>query len=216
MTALLAYSQAAHDALSVLRDPQHFQWSTVTLFALVAYLYFNEVGKRNWDLLLAALVTWGLEFLAEIANALILHFSEFSALWVIAGPSSFLILTGLNIEISMMFCVAYLAFLKMLPADRDQKILGLPNRWFFVIVNSLVCVVIEVLLNVWGVLVWDYWFWGWPHVWSVFLFAYAPSVVFLYVVYDRTTIRQKLALGAAIYLLDLVCIIIFAVVLRWI
>ena len=154
------YTAAADHALSVLRDPAHFQWSSVTLFALVAFLYYAEIGKKNWPLVLAAAGTWCLELFAEIINALILPLSGHSSLWLIGGDSSFLVLSGLNIEISMMFATAYVAFLKILPEDPSVRILGLPNRWFFVIANSLLCVVVETLLNAWGVLVWDFWWWG--------------------------------------------------------
>jgi len=209
-------TEASRHALEFLRNPQFFSWSVVPLFVIVVYLYLCEIDKRNWNLVIAATATWCLEFSAEILNALILYFTGYSALWVTPGQTSFLIFAGLNIEISMMFAVAYLGFVKMLPKNRDTKILGFPNRWFFVGVASLICVTIEVILNVWGVLVWDYTYWSWPHVWSIMIFAYIPSVAFLYWMYDLKSTRLKLTLLGTLALLDFLGVVLFVCILKWI
>jgi len=49
-------------ALSMLRDPQTFQWYVVPLFALVVYVYANEIERRNWDLVFAGLAFWGMDW----------------------------------------------------------------------------------------------------------------------------------------------------------
>ena len=115
-----------------------------------------------------------------------------------------------------MALLAYLAFLKSLPADPSTRILGIPNRWFFVLFFATLCCAVETLLNAWGVLVWDWWWWGWPHIWSVFIFAYAPSVIFLFLVYDRLSLRGKAILAAGFLLVDLIAFILFAGVLGWV
>jgi hypothetical protein len=35
-------------ALGILRSGENFQWYVIALLALVIYVYFNEVQKRNW------------------------------------------------------------------------------------------------------------------------------------------------------------------------
>ncbi len=209
-------TEASRAAVEALRDPAHFQWAIVPILALVAQLYWRELGKRNWHFVLACVGATGLEFLAEIINALILHFTDYAALWTIGGKSSFLVFVGLNIEIMLMFWVAYYAFLKILPQDRKIRILGIPNRWFFVVVNSLFCVVVESVLNAWGVLIWQYRFWSWPHVWSVFTFAYAPSVIFLYWLYDLPSLRAKAIIAASLWGLSIAGTFLGVGVLGWI
>jgi hypothetical protein len=38
---------AALEALSRLRDPGHFQWYVVPLFAIVVYFYSLEIERKN-------------------------------------------------------------------------------------------------------------------------------------------------------------------------
>ena len=203
-------------AVESLRNPQYFQWGLVPVFAFVMQLYFREIGKKNWHLILACVATFALEFFAEIMNALILHFTDHAALWMIGGRSSFLIFVGLNLEIMLMFGVAYIAFLKILPKDSRAKIFGIPNRWFFVLVNSLICVAVEALLNDWGVLIWSYKYWSVPHLWSIVLFAYAPSIVFLYWLYDMKSLKFKGTLALVLIILDAIGFGMFSTVLNWI
>jgi len=209
-------TEASLHALEILRNPQLFSWSVAPLFVIVFYLYLCEIEKRNWNGVIAATATWCLEFSAEILNALVLYFTDYSALWVTPGHTSFLVFAGLNIEISMMFAVAYLGFIKMLPQNKDTKILGFPNRWFFVGVASFICVTLEVLLNTWGVLVWDYTYWSRPHIWSIIIFAYIPSVAFLYWMYDLKSLKFKLLITGTLLTLDIVGVIVFVGVLKWI
>jgi len=209
-------TEASRIAFERLRSPADFQWTLVPIFALAAQLYWKEIGRRNWHLVIACVGVMGLEFLAEVVNALILHWSGYAALWTIGGKSSFLVFVGFNVEIMMMFWVAYYAFLKILPQDPKARVLGLPNRWFFVIVNSLVCVVTESILNAWGVLVWEWHYWSWPHVWSVFCCAYAPSIVFLYWLHDLPSLRSKTLIAAGLWGLCLASFGVFSWGLGWI
>ena len=43
-------TQAALDAMAVLRDGSLFKWYVIPLFALVVYVYAVEIEKRNWNL----------------------------------------------------------------------------------------------------------------------------------------------------------------------
>jgi len=40
-------TESAQQALSILRDGSVFQWYVITLFALVVYVYANEIERRN-------------------------------------------------------------------------------------------------------------------------------------------------------------------------
>ena len=145
-----AFTEATLEALHNLRSAAHFQWYHIPFIAFVIYVYFVEVERKNWNVVMAGLAFFSLECFLEICNALWLHFSGHSAIWTTPGNSAYIIMVGLTVEISMMFSVAGVVFANILPEDREMKILGIPNRWFFVIVNSLLCVFIEVILNFWG------------------------------------------------------------------
>ena len=200
----------------MLRDPGHFQWYLIPLLAFVIYVYFVEVERRNWNVVLAGLAFYGLEWFLEILNALWLHFSQYSAVWTTPGNTAYLLLVGLTIEISMMFAVAGVAFTKILPKDRAVKILGLPNRWFFVLANSVFCVFIEVLLNLWGVLVWEYEWWNWPNIWLIIIIGYSLYMIFSFWVHDVESMRKKVLAVSAMYAVDIVCLVVFMGILEWI
>jgi hypothetical protein len=105
-----------------------FDWSMVTLLALVVYVYAVEAEYSNWNAILAGAALWPMDWANEIANALVLRFDGHAALWAVAGHSSYVILVGLTIEISLFFAINGVIFAKLLPADPAQRILGLPFR----------------------------------------------------------------------------------------
>jgi hypothetical protein len=96
-----------------------------------------------------------------------------------------------------MFAVAGVAFAKMLPADKSLRILGIPNRWFFAVANSIFCVFVEVLLNKAGVLVWEYPWWDLPMVGLVFLVGYLPRWDLGHIMEDTNKIATVAAICAA-------------------
>ena len=73
-----------------------FDWSTVTLLALVVYVYAVEIERRNWSAILAGLAFWLMDWANELINALVLHFNGDAALWTVTGHSSYVILIGLT------------------------------------------------------------------------------------------------------------------------
>jgi hypothetical protein len=209
-------TESSLQALSTLRDPSHFQWYLIPLLAFVIYVYFVEVERKAWNVVMAGLAFYGLEWFLEILNALWLHFSQYSAVWTAPGDTAYLLTVGLNIEISMMFAVAGVAFAKVLPQDRTVKILGLPNRWFFVIANSVFCVFVEVILNFWGALVWEYSWWNWPNVWLIIIVGYSLYMIFSFWIHDMESMKRKVAIVSAMYAVDIVCLVVFMGVLGWI
>jgi hypothetical protein len=209
-------TEASRLALENLRSPDHFQWYLIPLLAFVIYVYFNEIERRNWNAVLAGLAFYGLEWFIETLNALVLHFTQRSAVWTAPADSAFLLTVGLNIEISMMFAVAGVAFAKVLPKDKSMKILGLPNRWFFVIANSVFCVFIEVILNFWGALIWEYPWWNFPNVWLIIIIGYSLYMIFSFWVYDHPSMRTKITAVVVMYVIDIICLIVFMGILKWI
>ena len=124
-------TESASQALRILRDGSLFQWYVIPLFALVVYVYASEVERRNWNLVFAGLAFWGMDWFNEIWNGLVFHFTNYAPVWGTPGPTAYLILIGLNIEICFMFAIAGIVMAKMLPADKRLKIVGLTNRFVF-------------------------------------------------------------------------------------
>jgi len=209
-------TESAAQALSILRDGSLFQWYVIPLFALVVYVYANEIEKRNWSLVFAGLAFWGMDWFNEIWNGLVFHFTQYAPVWGAPGKTAYLILIGLNIEICFMFAIAGITFSKMLPPDRRARILGIPNRVFLAVAGAAFCVFVEVLLNAVGALTWDYPWWNAGAPWLIFVFGYLTFFLISFWVFDLPILRQKLTVVGVIFAVDIVALVIFGAVLRWI
>src|SRR6058998_2383458 len=125
---LAIHTEATRQAERLVRDPWLFKWYAVALLALVIYAYANEVERGRWDIIAAGLAVWFADWFNEIVNALVLQASDKAPLWATTGPTAYQLLVGLNVEISFMFALAGIVYVKMLPADRGVRILGMTNR----------------------------------------------------------------------------------------
>jgi hypothetical protein len=208
-------TESAAQALSILRDGSLFQWYLIPLFALVVYVYSVEIERRNWNLVFAGLAFWGMDWINEIWNSLVLHFSGFAPMWGAPGKTAFLILVGLNIEIMFMFSIAGIAFGKMLPPDKKLKILGIPNRIFLAVANSAFCVVVEIWLNSVGALTWEWRFWTASSPIPILLFGYLHFFLVSYWVHDMKTVRAKVITVGAIFGVAIFGLVVFGA-LGWI
>ncbi|MDF1566029.1 MAG: hypothetical protein P1V51_23545 [Deltaproteobacteria bacterium] len=206
---------ASQQALEVLRSTENFQWYVIPLFVFVIYVYVAEIAARNWSAVQLGAGMWAAELMAEQVNALILTATGRSALWTTPGDSAYVIYAGLNIEIAFMFMISGLMIVKLLPGDRDLKILGVPNRLFIPLAFGLLACTVEVLLNFAGVLVWEYAFWSWPHVYLV-LFVYTAPWMLLVRVHDRWSPRAKQRAALLLPAAAILSHLIFATGLGWI
>ena len=200
----------------LLRAPHVFQWSTVTLLALVVYVYAVEIEHARWDVVLAGIAFWLMDWFNEIANALVLHFDGHAALWTITGSTSFLILIGLTIEITLFFAINGVVFAKLLPTDRSARILGVPNRWAIAMALSLVSVGVELLLHADGVF---HWYYGWWNVTTfpvIVVLGYLTFYVVAFTVYDMPRRARQLQVVGGLAALDLVGGLVFGPLLGWI
>ncbi|MCK4847408.1 MAG: hypothetical protein KAT16_00120 [Candidatus Heimdallarchaeota archaeon] len=217
-------SQAALDILRIW--PEEFKWYLIPLFALVVYLYAVEIEKKNWNRVFAGLAFWGMDWFNEIWNALILFITDYQAFWTCGGETGFLIFVGLNIEISMMFAMAGIAFTKMLPEDKNYKFdltplripLKIPNRWALAIGNSIFCVFVEVILNQANALLWVYDFWHATllGIIPIVIFGYLHFMVVSFWVYDMKKRKNQIITLVVIYTVDILAIILFVGILGWI
>lgn len=203
-------------ALAILRDPGQFKWYVIPLLAFVFYVYTVEAENRNWAAVMAGLAFWGMDWFNEIWNSLVLHFTGYAPVWGAPGDTAFLILVGLNIEICFMFAVSGVIWSKMLPCRKEDRILGIPNRWFVAILGSIFCVFIECVLNAANALTWDYPWWSRGAPWLIFLFGYLTFFVVAFWVFDMQKMRNRLIAVGTIWGVDILALILFIPVLNWI
>ena len=206
---------SAVEATRILRDASQFEWYIIPLFAFVVYIYSVEIEKKNWSLVFAGLAFWGMDWFNEIWNSLVFHFTDYAPVWGAPAKTAYLILIGLNIEISFMFAVAGIAFSKMLFLDKSVKILIIPNRLFFGFLFAVFCVFVEVLLNKIGALTWDYPWWSASAPTLIILFGYFHFFVVSFWVFDMESVKKKAITTGIIYGVDVLAILVFGVVLRW-
>lgn len=203
--------ELTQQALSILRSGENFQWTVITLLALVIYIYTHEISRKNWKGIAAGLSLYGVHWFYEIANALIQHASG-HALWTVPAGTSFLLLVGVGIELSLMFSVAGLVLSKILPEDRQMKVLGINNRIFFAVVNAALFSVIEIFLARTPAFHWVYGWWG---AFPVFVTVYIPFFVVSFLCYDWKP-KVQAAVIAALFFVNALMMIIFAGILKWI
>jgi hypothetical protein len=171
---------ASELALKGLRDLSTLQWYVIPLLAIIFYIYIVEIKKArdsgNWDAVFAGLTLFGTDFLFETANGWIFHFTQYSALWTTPGATALRTMVGWNIEIMFMFLVAGIIYSNTLSSDRNSRVMGIPDRLFWVIAYAVFCVFVECLLNIGGHLVWEYRFWRLSPVGvlPIFFAAYFP------------------------------------------
>jgi hypothetical protein len=207
---------ATREAEHLLRAAGHLQWSTITLLALVAYVYAVEVQRADWSAILAGLTFWLMDWVNEIINALVLHFDGHAPLWAVTGASSFVILIGLTVEITLFFAINGIVFVKLLPADRSMRILGVPNRWAIAIVLSFVSVGVELLLHADGVFHWYYSWWNVASFPVIVVFGYLTFYVATFWVYDMASRQRQLQVVGSLAALALVAGLVFGPLLGWI
>ncbi|MCU0843977.1 MAG: hypothetical protein MUC76_03515 [Spirochaetes bacterium] len=203
--------EATSQALDLLRNGQPFQWYVITLLALVVYVYFNEISKKNWKGVAAGLSLYMVHWFVEIANSLVQHFSG-HALWTVPTGTAFLLLIGVGVELSLMFSIAGLVFSKLLPADPTVRILGVNNRLAFAIGNAAFFSIFEIFLVKTPAFVWVYPCWG---AFTVFVTVYIPFFVMSMFCYDWKP-RTQVAVIGSLFAVNAASIILFAGVLGWI
>lgn len=189
---------ASEQALQGLRDPTTLQWYVIPLLAIVFYVYAREIAAARasgkWDAVLAGATLFGMDFVNETANGWILSLTRHSALWTAPGPTALRTMVGWNVEIMFMFALAGLVFFHTWSPDPKARVLGLPDRWFWALAYSAFCVLVELLLNRGGLLVWEYSFWNASlgGVWLIFLFGYLHFYVAVILVLGLRTMRKRL------------------------
>jgi len=167
-------SQAAKDLVDavVVRSTANFNWTFIFILAVVFYVYWSEIKKKNYEAVSAGLALYGVHWLYEICNAVIGHITGYP-LWTVSNQSTtFILLIGVCWELSMMFSLAGIISYKMIPGDK-KKILGLDSRLVTALGMALLFALFESFLA--GTsnhsFIWVYKWWG---VIPVFITTYVP------------------------------------------
>jgi len=174
-------------AKEAVRSTANFNWTFIAILAFVVMIYVDEIHKKNYKAIAAALMLYSVHWLYEIANAVICYLTGY-ALWTVSPEStSYILLIGVSWELSMMFAVAGFTS-KLLPANKDMKILGINNRIVFAIGSALFFSLIEVFLASTPAFIWVYKWWG---AIPVFITTYIPFFLASYLIYDKEPKTQK-------------------------
>ena len=192
-------------AKAAVRSTANFNWTFIAILAFVVMIYVDEIHKKNYKAIAAALMLYSVHWLYEIANAVICHFSGY-ALWTVSPEStSFILLIGVSWELSMMFAIAGFTS-KLLPADKNLKILGMNNRVAFAIGSAFFFSLVEIFLAWTPAFIWVYPWWG---AIPVFITTYIPFFVGAYLVYDQPRKKQWITVGTLVGLnIILLCVLV--------
>ncbi|MBO4540413.1 MAG: hypothetical protein J5736_00340 [Bacilli bacterium] len=161
------------------RSTENFNWTFIFILAVVFYVYWSEIHKKNYEAVYAGLALYGVHWLYEIMNAIIGKISGYP-LWSVSNDSTtFILLIGVCWELSMMFSLAGIISFKMLPEDRNKRYFakegkgGIPSRLVGAISMALLFALFESFLA--GTsnhsFIWVYQWWG---VIPVFFTTYIP------------------------------------------
>ncbi|HOO56916.1 MAG TPA: hypothetical protein PLN69_08840 [bacterium] len=209
-------ADSAQQALSILRDAGQLQWYVIPLMALVSYVYATEFQNKNWNVLFAGLTYFGLDIFIEIVNSLIFHFTQFAPAWGTPGKTAYLMLIGMNVEICFMFAIVGIVMSKFLPADKKAKILGIPGRLAVGAGAAAFCALVEVMLNLAGILTWEYPWWNTGPASLIIFSGYFMFFMISFRVHDMETLKQKFITVGSLLGLDVICLLVFCLALKWI
>ncbi len=174
-------SQEAMDLVNRIhvRSTDNFNWTFIFILAVVFYVYWGEINKKNYEAVYAGLALYGVHWLYEIGNAVIGHVSGYP-LWSVSNESTtFILLVGVCWELSMMFSLAGIISFKMMPQDRNTRYFsrngkgGIDCRLAVALEMALLFALVESFLA--GTsnhsFIWVYKWWG---VLPVFVTTYIP------------------------------------------
>lgn len=188
-------SKSLVEAIKV-RDTSNFNWTFIFILAVVFYIYWSNIHKKQYDFIYAGLALYGVHWLYEICNAVIGHFAGYP-LWSVSNESTtFILLIGVCWELSMMFSIAGMISLKMLPEDRSKRYFtkggkkGISCKLVGALEMALLFALFESFLA--GTsnhsFIWVYKWWG---VLPVFITTYVPFFLASNYVPDMEPAKRK-------------------------
>jgi hypothetical protein len=209
--------QAVNNALGILRSTHTANWSLAIIMCVIFYVYAVEAGRKNWYLFLFSIGWLAVELMVlELPNSLLIHFSNGTKfLWLSSTNTNYLFMAGINIEIFMSLALGTLAFLKLLPEDKELKIWGIPNRYLFVVGASFACFLAEQIWNQTGLLLYHFTYWpivvffGYWIIWYLIVWFYDTLK-------EKLTLKQMVITAGGLVVIEVITFVIFGVILEWI
>ncbi len=189
-------SMSLVDAVRV-RSTDNFNWTFIFILAVVFYVYWTEIHKKDLEAVYAGLALYGVHWLYEITNAVIGKLTGYP-LWTVSnGSTTFILLIGVCWELSMMFSLAGIISYKMMPRDRSKRYLkgkvfknGISCRLAGALEMALLFALFESFLA--GTsnhsFIWVYRWWG---VIPVFITTYVPFFLASNYVPDMAPKKRK-------------------------
>ena len=198
-------TDATVQALSTIRDLSMVKWYIIPMMMIVMYIYAKEIkaarATGNWNAVFAGLTLFGVDFFNETWNGWVMHLTQRSAFWTTPGDTALRVMVGWNIEIIFMFMLAGLVYYHTLSESTNEKILGIPEKWFWAVGFSAFAVFVECLLNIGGHLVWEYPFWylSFKGIWLIFLFGYFHFFCAIILVISMKSMKNQIITLCIIY-----------------
>jgi len=192
------FAKSLVDGIEV-RSTANFNWTFIFIIAVVFYVYWSEIQKKNWEVVYAGFALYGVHWLYEIANAIIGHVTGYP-LWSVSNQSTtFILLIGVCWELSMMFTLAGIISFKMLPEDRNKRYFtkngkkGISCKLVGAIEMALLFALFESFLAATSnnSFIWVYKWWG---VIPVFITTYVPFFLASNYVPDMEPKKRKIFL----------------------
>lgn len=215
------FTVATVQALDGLRDLSMIKWYIIPILMIVLYIYAKEIklarSNGNWNAVFAGLTLFGVDFFNETWNGWVMVLTQHSAFWTAPGDTALRTMVGWNIEIMFMFMLSGLVYYHTLSESTTEKILGIPEKWFWAVGFSAFAVIVECLLNAGGHLVWEYPFWErtFKGVWLIFLFGYFHFFCAIILVISLKTMKNKIITISIIYAVPIIMNIIAFGFLGW-
>ena len=159
----------------MVRSTENFNWTFIFILAVVFYVYWTEIRKKNYDVIFAGLALYGVHWLYEIVNAIIGHVTGYP-LWAVSNESTtYVLLVG----VCWMFSISGIISFKMLPEDRSKRYFakgnfkGISCKAMTTVQMALLYALVESFLA--GTSNWSFiWVYKWWGVWPVFITTYVP------------------------------------------
>lgn len=206
-------SQSAKEAVEsvLVRDTSNFHWTFIFCLAVVFYVYWTEAKAKNYKAIIAGFALYSVHWFYEIMNAIICAIFGYP-LWTVTNAStSYVLLIGVSWELSMMFTLAGIISWKMLPEDKDRRLLGKGKfkgftvRFLGAIGMALMFSLVEIFLAGTPAFVWVYKWWG---AIPVFITTYIPFFLASNYVPDASPKFQKIFFGTLVGLNVLLLVIL--------
>lgn len=107
-----------------------------------------------------------------------------------------------------MFYKANVKRKNLLPEERKIKVNAVMGRVIPAVIGCILSVIIEILLNRAGLLIWDYWWWQPNFPFVLFFVGYCPFYFAAVVIHDLPRKWQLIGLGSWLAVLSILIIIL--------